>query len=413
MESSLSFFGLLNQDSSILNDYFFKNLIDIKQDAFFIFEKNGKIISSSNVANQFFGFDDLEDVRKQNIEMLIPGICQEIKHKNIKKDISFYGIKKNRKRVLLTVNIFNAFCLGANLYIAQVFFKRDFEEIQEAQSLLKYLICSTNEVVLFRYNTQMQVEWISQNCEKLMGFTPDEIIGKNGLEFFSDEISQKYYKIIHAHQKAYGKISSFSALCKRKDGSKIWVKFLLTFKKQMNSKDIKGICLAVNVDNDIKIKEAFSHTAIDAKNKLKNMLSKEKIQKDGYILVAEDEGTDQMILMAYLSYLGYNNFEIIENGKSALMRLTGEGQSSINYLKDKKPILFLCDYKLLTMDGDEVISSYINHCKKEKIDPIPIIACSADGTREVHQKLKESGANDIIIKPITIDNLRKVILKYI
>ncbi len=65
------------------------------------------------------------------------------------------------------------------------------------------------------------------------------------------------------------------------------------------------------------------------------------------------------------------------------------------------------------MKGDKIIQNYLKYTKEKNIKTIPLIAFSADGTKENKEKFLKSGADEVIVKPLTLKSLQRVLLKYI
>ena len=454
-----------------------------KTKTFLIVDRKGNVKYLNTEAKNFFGFKNVFDAKSINVDYLLPGLFDELKKMTIYKKEkkigfkNFYATNQEGKSFAVKLKFGNLCLFNSFFFVVYIYPREVFGEIEEAQDLFQYLISHSKDIVLFKYDMNMIVEWISPNCEYLTGYTQEEILGKDCSNFFDEEISRQYYKILHEHHKIHRKISSFGALCRKKDGTKLWIKFLLSLRPSINGA-YKGICLAANIDTAIKIKDAIESSKLlndkndilsiwteDIKAPIKNInkylelalaekdliiketylkkalnssknieekildkknenfqnlktsnLAKRKndyFDEEGYILAAEEEGTDQMILMAYLSKLGYHNFEVLDNSLAALDRLQNKSSSQMPYLSNKKPIIFLCDHHLIPMKGDKIIQNYLKYTKENNIKTIPLIAFSADGTKENKEKFIKSGADEVIVKPLTLESLQRVLLKYI
>jgi PAS domain S-box-containing protein len=620
---------------------FFNQVENFKD--FLVVDSNGKILHLNEMASRKFGYVNKELLINNSIDSFLPDIFKNIKDKTIQcqKIKNTIAISKEKNPFIVKVKVDQMYCLGIRFYIVFLVNENFSKEIDLAADFFEYFVTNNDDAILFKFDRDLKIDWISSNCERVIGFTKEEIVGKNGFDFFASNISENFYQSVHAHQKLSSKVTSFNGLCIKKNGKNIWMKFLIAKEASASKKDaFKGLCLATNIettkhfddianDSSKSILDASQletnssnsinfwqdefksslesisenlHQAINNKNDgekvnnahslcnyLKDLVSDfsninsykkevltfsefnlpeliqkithqkfiennskdiliekhfdknipitistdrevlEKIlkhllinainnstigskisinlekvddnlvvalkdqrqslpsnafngffgisnkdkeisesqssasfviakaavrslsgklevlplkdfnlayrvtipvkkvklntfvlpkkntykQEDGYILIAEDEGTNQMILMAYLSNLGYHNFELLDNGKDSLDRLLGRAISSIPYLEKRKPLIFLCDYKMVQMNGEEVIKRYIEFCKEHDKKSVPIIALTADSSKETQEKLFVAGADDIMIKPITIDNLKKILVKYI
>lgn len=119
-----------------------------------------------------------------------------------------------------------------------------------------------------------------------------------------------------------------------------------------------------------------------------------KFSRNFDILVAEDNIINQEVIKMYLKKLG-TTCTVAQNGSEA-----------IELFKSKKFDLVFMDYQMPELNGVEatkVIRDYEKTSNKEKT---PIIACTADAFEKVRKDCLNAGMNDIIIKPIKIEELR-------
>ena len=116
------------------------------------------------------------------------------------------------------------------------------------------------------------------------------------------------------------------------------------------------------------------------------------------ILVAEDNGMNQLLAKKMFAKIGYQ-IEIANNGQEAC-----EMAKTNNY-----DIVFM-DIHMPEMDGLEATVEIL----KSNIQPLPIIvAMTANVVKEAEEDCLAVGMKDIITKPFTIDQLRKVLDKWI
>lgn len=124
-----------------------------------------------------------------------------------------------------------------------------------------------------------------------------------------------------------------------------------------------------------------------------------KPSEEVYVLVAEDNTTNQLVVKAMLKRLGYQ-FEIANNGQEAINKLEEEGA---NY------DLVLMDCQMPVLDG---FATTRNLRKKDSYKELPIIALTAGATAQEQKMCYEAGMSDFLSKPITIEALEKVLLKW-
>ena len=112
------------------------------------------------------------------------------------------------------------------------------------------------------------------------------------------------------------------------------------------------------------------------------------------ILFIEDEPDQIMMLQTRLEA---NGFQVIS---------APNGEEGIKKVREEKPDLILLDIVMPKMNGYEV-------CKCLKGNPntshIPIIAVTASGAKELEEKCRSTGINDIVKKPYeSADLLNKI-----
>jgi two-component system alkaline phosphatase synthesis response regulator PhoP len=116
------------------------------------------------------------------------------------------------------------------------------------------------------------------------------------------------------------------------------------------------------------------------------------------ILIVDDEEDVLTVLSIRLQKAGYDIFT------------AKTGPAGLDLAKKICPDLILLDLLLPDMRGEEV-------CKRIKADSklktIPIIFITASQTNDVMQKLKNSGAQEYIIKPFEPNELIAVVKKYV
>ena len=121
---------------------------------------------------------------------------------------------------------------------------------------------------------------------------------------------------------------------------------------------------------------------------------------DGSILVVEDNRVNRKVFEAMISRLGYT-VDMVENGQEALNRLAEGHHYDLIFLDCHMPV----------MDGYE--ASRRIRLQEGKGGGIPIIAMTADIYPETRTQCLESGMNDFLTKPVTLDAIRDVILKWL
>lgn len=115
------------------------------------------------------------------------------------------------------------------------------------------------------------------------------------------------------------------------------------------------------------------------------------------ILVAEDNPTNQKLIISQLNELGYD------------ADLACDGGEALRLLSTNNYSLVLTDCNMPIMDGYELSKSIRNSGNHKT----PIIAITADAFPEREKQCTSSGMNGRIIKPFTIDKLNAVMSKWL
>src|SRR5581483_8326667 len=119
------------------------------------------------------------------------------------------------------------------------------------------------------------------------------------------------------------------------------------------------------------------------------------------ILVAEDDITNQKVVLAILSKLGYQ-VEAVGDGKQALLRLRSEPYD-----------LLLLDCQMPELDGYRTAAS-VRDPKTGAANPqIPIVAMTANALNGEREKCLAAGMNDYIAKPVHPETLARTLEKWL
>ncbi|MBF0274306.1 MAG: PAS domain S-box protein [Nitrospinae bacterium] len=153
----------------------------------------------------------------------------------------------------------------------------------------------------------------------------------------------------------------------------------------------------------IEIKLPFSETVREkVLRKKERKTEKKKIQlnREVKILLAEDNQVNQKVASMQLLKLGYVA-DIASNGGEVLLRL-----------KSNRYDLVLMDCQMPEIDGFEA-TRRIRKMEKETGERLPIIAMTANAMKGDRERCLEAGMDDYMSKPVDIDVLEDMILKYV
>ena len=117
------------------------------------------------------------------------------------------------------------------------------------------------------------------------------------------------------------------------------------------------------------------------------------------ILIAEDDVVNQLVTVKQLEALG-QEADVVNNGKEALSALDQHHYS-----------LILMDCQMPELDGLQA-TRLIRERGYSETD-LPIIALTANVFEEDRQNCFEAGMNDFISKPVLLENLRAILIKWL
>ena len=132
-----------------------------------------------------------------------------------------------------------------------------------------------------------------------------------------------------------------------------------------------------------------------------NKVSEEQESNEIRILLAEDTLANQEIMYEQMDLLGYK-IEIVENGLQAL-----EAISQNNYA------LIFMDIHMPYMDGFAATEAIRAVEKEQNRKPVPIIAVTADLSRDVQLRCEKVGMNNYLSKPFSINDIEDILKTWI
>jgi len=122
----------------------------------------------------------------------------------------------------------------------------------------------------------------------------------------------------------------------------------------------------------------------------------ETIQRQGSILVVDDDPSIRQVLGDYLAMVGYAVY------------LAVDGESALEILKAEKIDLMVTDLGMPGISGWELAKA----TKRDHGD-MPIVAITSWQGLEAARKLKEFGINEVVWKPFRFDQIKATIMNYL
>jgi len=122
------------------------------------------------------------------------------------------------------------------------------------------------------------------------------------------------------------------------------------------------------------------------------------INKNGHILIIEDDEKNMKLLRDVLAVMGYEVSEACN------------GQEGITKILEKAPALILLDWHMPEMGGKEVI----DELKKNSITAeIPVVVVTALAMPDSIINIRDSGCDDFVTKPINVPVFLEIVQKYL
>ncbi len=163
----------------------------------------------------------------------------------------------------------------------------------------------------------------------------------------------------------------------------------------------------IKVDSALGVGSNFSYT-IDApitksqSNQINEVTHKKnKFNYHHHVLIVEDNIVNQKLLAEYLNQFGLG-FDIANDGLEAL-----EAYKNNHYQ------VILMDENMPNMTGKEATKHIRKMEKDQNIDPIPIIAVTANAMSGDKNKFLEAGMDEYLTKPVSSEDLKQVLSHYL
>jgi len=123
-----------------------------------------------------------------------------------------------------------------------------------------------------------------------------------------------------------------------------------------------------------------------------------------FILVAEDDSDDRLLLQAAFEEKGYDDkLEFVQDGVELInfLNIIGDDNSGISY-----PNFILLDLNMPKKDGREALKEIKQHPVFKKI---PIVVFTTTKNESEIRCCYELGANTYVVKPVSHEGLTRVI----
>ena len=167
-------------------------------------------------------------------------------------------------------------------------------------------------------------------------------------------------------------------------------------KLELESTVGKGSTFTLRIPNVEVFSEKESEAYFTDRNASKTRMQLDESIKDKDILIVDDQKLNQRVLQTMLCRLGIHHVLTAENGKEALEIMNNCGNVDI----------VLTDMSMPVMDGGTLVHEIR---RSPQFAQVPVYVITADV--EMQGDYRQIGFDDMLIKPITLDKLKELLMK--
>lgn len=166
--------------------------------------------------------------------------------------------------------------------------------------------------------------------------------------------------------------------------------------------DVKGFLTKPTTPSSLldSIMQAMGETVVNSRAKLQDHTVSEYIQvlQGASVLLVEDNDMNQEVAVAILNKNGIR------------VSVANNGEEAINYLRKNSVDGVLMDCQMPVMDGYTAVKILR---KDKRFKSLPILAMTANAMIGDREKALEAGMNDHITKPINVNDMFRIMAKWI
>jgi len=145
----------------------------------------------------------------------------------------------------------------------------------------------------------------------------------------------------------------------------------------------------------------LGYASIDEERFITKYTIKEESVTDANILLVEDNKVNQMVALALLKSFGVT------------VTVANDGLEAYEAVQKNNYQLILMDCQMPVMDGFESTKKIRAFQSKEKLDPVPILALTANAMEGDRETCLAAGMNDFLTKPIHKETLHEAIKQWL
>jgi len=129
-------------------------------------------------------------------------------------------------------------------------------------------------------------------------------------------------------------------------------------------------------------------------------------REDLRLCIAEDNRINQKIALQYAKKLGFKHVDVYDNGLEAVEGLREKAKQGLPYH------LVLMDVQMPVLDGYEA-TKLLRRDPSDAVRSVLVIAMTASAIQGDREKCLESGMNDYLAKPVSVNVLKKKLEQYL
>jgi CheY-like chemotaxis protein len=119
------------------------------------------------------------------------------------------------------------------------------------------------------------------------------------------------------------------------------------------------------------------------------------------VLVAEDNIVNQKVIKGMLARLELD------------VDVVADGQAAVDAVCDKQYSAIIMDCQMPVLDGYEATAAIRKLAEENKVKDLPIIALTANAMIGDKEKCLDSGMDDFLPKPVTLETLGPMVRKWL
>ena len=266
---------------------------------------------------------------------------------------------------------------------------------EEAQRFLASIVACSEDAIVANAPVGTILTW-NRGARAMLGYSAEEAIGRNVSMPISPEARTDGAPFIEQVLKVDA-VSQREGLLIRKDGRRVDVSLRGSDEKfRQLAENIREVFTAVFDEATAPAMSRTDHRQ-PADGRFAAQPGVGCPRRDARILVAEDNPTNQLVLLAQLGSLGYQ------------ARAVANGVEAVEAARLEAYDLVLMDCQMPEMDGFEAT----RRIRQSDRPHVPVVAVTADAMVGDRERCIREGMDDYLAKPVALDPLADVLATWL